>query len=151
MRVTLWMNIFLFSTPESTNRVHSPLVLISKSRPPRSPYSTTLSVLLKVVHVTDIEPGTPVKRVTLSRLMKGFSCVSVEDFFVARFVWPIDATDLFSEFSLKIKLVPEQAIVSCHEKAQQVTAQQHRLLARTELQLKTPPDYCPTSESSINT
>lgn len=67
VRVTLWMNIFLFSTPESTNRVDSPLVLISKSPPPRSPYSTLLSVLSKVVHVTNIEPGAPVKKVTLSQ------------------------------------------------------------------------------------
>lgn len=66
VRVTLWMNIFLFSSPESTNRVHSPLALFSKSRAPRSPYSTLLSVLLKVVHVTVIEPGTPVKEVRLS-------------------------------------------------------------------------------------
>lgn len=67
-----------------------------------------LSVLLKVVHVTDIEPSTPVKRVTPSHLMKGFSWVSVEHSFVGRFVWPINATDLFAEFSMKIKLVPEQ-------------------------------------------
>lgn len=67
VRVTLWMNIFLFSTPESTNRVDSPLVLISKSRPPRSPYSTLLSALSKVVHVTSMEPGTPVKKVTHSQ------------------------------------------------------------------------------------
>lgn len=70
VRVTLWMNIFLFSTPESTNRVDSPLVLISKSRLPRSPYSTLLSVSLKVVQVTNIEPGTPVRKVTLSHPIK---------------------------------------------------------------------------------
>lgn len=62
VRVTLWMNIFLFSSPESTKTVASPLALISKSRPPWRPYSTLLSVLLKVVQVTTIEPGTPVKK-----------------------------------------------------------------------------------------
>lgn len=70
VRVTLWINIFLFSTPESTNRVDSPLVLISKSRPPRIPYSTLLSVSLKVVQVTNIEPGTPDKKVALSHPIK---------------------------------------------------------------------------------
>lgn len=72
VRVTLWMNIFLFSTPESTNRVDSPLVPISKSRPPRSPYSTLLSALSKVVHVTSMEPGTPVKKVTQRMRQNGW-------------------------------------------------------------------------------
>ncbi|TNN87260.1 hypothetical protein EYF80_002462 [Liparis tanakae] len=53
------MYISRFSSPESTNRVAPPLALNSKSRPPRRPYSTLLSVSLKVVQVTLMEPGTP--------------------------------------------------------------------------------------------
>lgn len=60
--VTLWMYILRFSSPESTNRAASPSAVVSNSRPPTTPYSTLLCVLLKVVQVTSMEPGSPVTR-----------------------------------------------------------------------------------------
>lgn len=54
--------MLLFSGPPSLNSVAWPFAVSSNSLPPISPYSTTLSVLLTVVHVTSMEPGTPGQR-----------------------------------------------------------------------------------------
>lgn len=62
LSVTRWMYTVLNSGPSLRKMLEFPFAVWLKSFPPHTPYSTTLSVLLTVVHVTTIEFETPEDR-----------------------------------------------------------------------------------------